>query len=710
MTTETLKIEVQKRINAPSLVYSSGTLQATIVLKLAVETVGLSLDLTNIIAVHTAMSSAIVGGTSDKDLAAINSASLILGITRKKAALSPVITVPNTTGELLKAGTEIYLEQLTNTYHKKDGLLCSKVPVRHTTTYASGGISISIRTDDGNVFGFSLEHNSSSSTTYMYLHQFKSDVFSNEVSYIGSTVVNSVSSDTYQAKYIRIPVKVASNTWVAVMTQNASVYPRLVKFVYDPNTGDMTVTNSTTNYNVMSVYSTHNYTEIVPTFDGSFWLMVRVNNTGARIGGYRVNIDTMTYGAEYNTNITDLGASRSSPSGSGSIAFAFVTSDGNMVFPATNTMELKSFNGSDFLDVGTVSGSAFLDHSSVAIIKVKEDTWFSIYATASNGTYKQQVITYNPVTTTLTISAQVVKVFPEYIATEFSVSLSHPATIVEGNKLISFNINNKSTFVIIALDIDTFAAPNVGDITIHNTASLADNLLKFPYATIDDGFITTLVNVGGSVNAYYSLRMPVSVPIGSLINNRAPMKVGYLKSDATVNDLDIVVTESTISTDGLITGNIYDKNIAISDSLLLVNLGSTPPMYKVQHAPTDKRVLPQGNASSAWLVTNVFGSAYLTLSNARVESVENIESLDKSMSFSGSFAISSNTTSGGRALALLMIIDGVPCSRDTSTVNVNYSDAANSVTYEYFKAKSMKCYAMSVHTSNIHMYMKEGKI
>lgn len=627
-----------------------------------------------------------------------------------KPLMSPVITAPNATGELLKAGTEIYLEQLTNTYHKKDGLLCSKVPIRRVSDYSNNGMSISIRTDDGNVFGFSLETDNSASTSYMYLHQFKSDAISNTVSYVGATVVNNASNGSYSNKVIKNPVKVADNTWVAIMTQIATYHPRLVKFTYDPNTGDMTVTSSTTSYNQMSVYSSHNYAEIVPTFDGSFWLMVRVNNSGSRIGGYRVNIDTMTYGTEYDTIITDLGASRSNPSGSGSIAFAFVTSDGNMVFPTSNTMELKSFDGSNFLDVGTVAGSPFLEPSSVAIIKVKEDTWFSIYATASNGIYKQQVITYDPVTTTLTISAQVVKVFPECIATAFNVSLSYPATIVEGNKLISFNINNKSTFVIIALDIDTFAAPNVGDITIHNTASLADDLLDFPYATIGDGFITSLLNVGGSTRAYYSLRMPVSVPIGSLINNRAPMKVGYLKSDATVDDLEIVVTENTISTEGLVTGNVYDKNIAISDSLLLVNLGSTPPMYKVQYSPVDKRVTGQAFSTTGSTVTYVFGGDYLTLSNGRIETVENIESLDKSVTFSGSFAINSNTTTGTRALAMLMMIDGVPCSKGTSSVGVNYSSSAYTVTYEYSKAKSMKCYAMSAYSSNIHMFMKEGKI
>lgn len=81
MTTAILKVEVQTRIDA--ITYTSGTLQATEVLQLSVDTVGLELDLTNIIAVHTSISSAIIGGTSEDDLTAINASSIALGITSR---------------------------------------------------------------------------------------------------------------------------------------------------------------------------------------------------------------------------------------------------------------------------------------------------------------------------------------------------------------------------------------------------------------------------------------------------------------------------------------------------------------------------------------------------------------------------------------------------------------------------------------------------
>jgi len=81
MTTAVLKTEVQTRIDA--ITYSSGTLQAVEVLQLSVDTVGLHLDLTNLISVHNSMTSAIIGGTSDDDLTALNAASIALGVTSK---------------------------------------------------------------------------------------------------------------------------------------------------------------------------------------------------------------------------------------------------------------------------------------------------------------------------------------------------------------------------------------------------------------------------------------------------------------------------------------------------------------------------------------------------------------------------------------------------------------------------------------------------
>jgi len=81
MTTANLKNEVQARINAIS--HSAGTQQATEVLQLAVDTVGLNLDLTNVISVLNSISTAISNNTSNDDLTAINAASIALGITDK---------------------------------------------------------------------------------------------------------------------------------------------------------------------------------------------------------------------------------------------------------------------------------------------------------------------------------------------------------------------------------------------------------------------------------------------------------------------------------------------------------------------------------------------------------------------------------------------------------------------------------------------------
>lgn len=90
MSTTILKAEVQSRID--SLVYSSGTLQAKEVLQESVNILGLDLNLTNLIAVHTSMTSAVGGSTSAKDVTALSAASVNLGITNKPL-ISPIKSI-----------------------------------------------------------------------------------------------------------------------------------------------------------------------------------------------------------------------------------------------------------------------------------------------------------------------------------------------------------------------------------------------------------------------------------------------------------------------------------------------------------------------------------------------------------------------------------------------------------------------------------------
>lgn len=86
MSTANLKFEVQTRIDA--LVYSSGTLQAKDVLRGAIDSIGLDLDISNLINIHTSMTSAITSGTDAKDITALNAASVALGITKNYQSTS----------------------------------------------------------------------------------------------------------------------------------------------------------------------------------------------------------------------------------------------------------------------------------------------------------------------------------------------------------------------------------------------------------------------------------------------------------------------------------------------------------------------------------------------------------------------------------------------------------------------------------------------
>lgn len=78
MSTEILQAEVQSRIDA--LVYP---VDLKVLLQSAVDTVGLGLDLTNIISVLTAATDTITSATSEQDLTVLNTTSLALGVTTK---------------------------------------------------------------------------------------------------------------------------------------------------------------------------------------------------------------------------------------------------------------------------------------------------------------------------------------------------------------------------------------------------------------------------------------------------------------------------------------------------------------------------------------------------------------------------------------------------------------------------------------------------
>jgi len=78
MSTTTLKNEIQSRVNSVT-----HPIAAKELLKIAIETIGLDLDLSNIISVLNTTTSSVGSSTSDSDLLALNSASIALGVTNK---------------------------------------------------------------------------------------------------------------------------------------------------------------------------------------------------------------------------------------------------------------------------------------------------------------------------------------------------------------------------------------------------------------------------------------------------------------------------------------------------------------------------------------------------------------------------------------------------------------------------------------------------
>ena len=57
-----------------------------------------------------------------------------------------------------------------------------------------------------------------------------------------------------------------------------------------------------------------------------------------------------------------------------------------------------------------------------------------------------------------------------------------------------------------------------------------------------------------------------------------------------------------------------------------------------------------------------------------------------------------------------MVINGVPCCDQGANLTAHDSDDPYMLTFEYSNAQSMTCYTMSTLTSNIHLFIKEGKI
>lgn len=109
MTTTTLKNEVQIRIDA--LAYP---IDATELLQNAVDTVGLELDLTNIVSVLNSSTSAITGATPDDDITALNATSIALGVTTKEqSSTSAKFTVSAALANQLTVGEKVMFDRET---------------------------------------------------------------------------------------------------------------------------------------------------------------------------------------------------------------------------------------------------------------------------------------------------------------------------------------------------------------------------------------------------------------------------------------------------------------------------------------------------------------------------------------------------------------------------------------------------------------------
>lgn len=695
MTTAILKTEVQTRLDA--ITYSAGTLQAVEVLQLAVDAVGLDLDLINIISVHNSLSSAITSGTSEDDLTAINSASLILGVTSKGGGLdlAPVITVPNTTGELLKAGTEIYLEQLTHKYFKKSVVINEATPRVEANLYTNKE-SASIRTDDGNVFSFSLRTTIGSSYNSIQLYQYKNSAEDATVTTATGASPTFNGADTYNSKYIGIPYRVASDTWVAILQQGASDRPRLVKFVYDSVTQTMTPIVNTTSYTGAN-YSTLSYTEIVPTWDGHFWLFSRDNSSN--LVGYKVIIATMDYTESDLSCLTGTITSRVATDDKHNPAFAFSTSDGNIAFIVNSTIELKEFTTS-FVDVGTVTGETIADITTTCVVKVATDKWLFVKATPTTGLYEQQAVVYDPNTTTITISEQLQKTYNQD-TTPFYVGSGTSAVVI--NNTIYFQAPvNVAEFLTVKINPDTLELPEEKDIKIYPFYYSSNGSFSLKGGSIVDGFYTGFISMGSTSNTYNSLIMPLAFPIGTLLPNRAPIRVGYLKSDSTTTELEIVINSTHSISDELVVGELYGNDVAISNTILLYNQGSIPPQQRVTMIENNIFV----NTSDEFRST--FGDEYMYCVFGERESATLQTIIGET--YDGSFGIKANSTSQEQVPCLLLL-DGIPFGNHFATQYSGTSTASGALTFEYSGAKSMSYHqTVSLSGKVVHVYAKEGKI
>ena len=83
MSNTLLKAEIQSRIDA----LTHPTTPA-LLLQNAVDTVGLGLDLANIISVHGSATAAITSGTPENDITALNAVSVALGVTSAGRSVS----------------------------------------------------------------------------------------------------------------------------------------------------------------------------------------------------------------------------------------------------------------------------------------------------------------------------------------------------------------------------------------------------------------------------------------------------------------------------------------------------------------------------------------------------------------------------------------------------------------------------------------------
>jgi hypothetical protein len=611
------------------------------------------------------------------------------------------ITVPNTHGTAGKVGDPIYVDPISGNFLDYDRNLKPTYLIdKAHTSFEWGGQTYRghATIPRGNkLYGFNMLFTTSNTTNQIRFAQYvmHEDKTMEYVDLVTRTAGVTTSPTNFQ---LNSPFKIDDDTWVAVLSSSTSVRLDLVWFTWDEGNQRFTATITIGTIHDILTNTNKMNASFLKAHDGTVFLVGQSSANNPQF----VRLDTGTQG--FVSVSTPLQGTAETPlldyAQATSNVTRMQTSDGKLLVPLSDRLnyELLGWDGTVWATEAltiTHSTAATAATSGRLIVPLGTDKWVSFYVNVTTGVSECVFLTYDPATTELTTAY-----YREtgVLTTDITFNSSSRAFALGNNEFIFQSASNFGDFVHVTFEEGTYVTADRFKVYIGNSQNQGTMGFHHQYDEANKEVIFTTKGIGEPAQTQAAVVGIFRFQIGKLLENRAPILVGYLAEDAGAN-YKINVTEPVYNTSSAVVGQRYNKyDVGIDSTMILKHKGNISARDKCI-SRIDSRL------GTNTLVQQGISSVNLVVTNDRIVVVESEAALGKTDKwFVGATGTNSTSNSffGG-----LVQIDGLPYGHFETEASLQSGQSA--FTWEIFGTEVFNFQA-TIHRDaiNTHVYIKQG--